>query len=232
MGCRRQPRLPMTLTATLCGMDARGRAFFERVRTRNLSRDGALVEGVSSAVKAGDFVTLRHAGNTTRFRVIWEQPLTNGEREVGMARFGSAPAPVDYTLPDSAPDDYLRPRRAQRRQHPRYQCEVAVELKLHGVRTPMWVTACDISPEGCRVQLPVAVAPLTEMTVGLWLNDAKIWVLGTVTHSLYGCGTGIRFRGLHADARQRLSRAISAHDVEVPDRRVGVPEFAMVGFTC
>jgi len=47
----------MILTASLCGMDAKNRAFLERVRLTNLSRDGVLIENVESAVKVGDLVT-------------------------------------------------------------------------------------------------------------------------------------------------------------------------------
>jgi hypothetical protein len=44
-------------------------AFFGTCCVTNLSRDGAMLENVKSAIKLGDLVTLRCEGTTRRFRV-------------------------------------------------------------------------------------------------------------------------------------------------------------------
>ncbi len=224
MGCRRQPRVPMTLPARLCGMDARGRAFVDRVRVINMSRDGALLEDVSCAVKVGDLVALRCDETTRRFRVIWEQSCSGEGRQLGLAAASPVPSIAECWLPVSGPDEFVRPRLASRRQKARYECELAVEIRLRGTQPPMWVTASDISESGCRVQVPHAMTPTTEVNLALWLDEEKVWMHGTVTHSMYGCGTGIRFTQLPQAAQQRLANLVDKSTNEVPDRRNAVAE--------
>ena len=219
MGCRRQPRLPMTLTASLCGMDAKNRAFLERVRVTNLSRDGALLENVKCAVKLGDLVTLRCEDTTRRFRVIWQRPVGEG-RQIGLAGIGPVPTTADSCwLPASGADEYVRPRVTLRRESSRYECEIAVEMRIRDVATPMWVTANDISEAGCRVQVPHAMEPNTEVSIALWLDGERVWMQGKVTHSLYGCGTGIQFKKLERAALQRIGNALANSETEAADRR-------------
>ncbi len=160
MGCRRQPRLPMILTASLCGMDAKNRAFLERVRVTNLSRDGALIENVNSAVRVGDLVTLRCEDTTRRFRVIWERTVGEG-RQIGLTGVGPVPTTADCWLPASGADEFVRPRMTIRRDTSRYECEIAVEMRIRDIATPLWVTASDISEagereSGCRARSRIA----------------------------------------------------------------------------
>jgi hypothetical protein len=219
MGCRRQPRLPMILTASLCGMDAKNRAFLERVRVTNLSRDGVLIENVESAVKVGDLVTLRCEDTTRRFRVIWERCVGEGRR-IGLTGVGPVPTIADTCwLPASAADEYVRPRVTIRRESSRYECEIAVEMRIRDVATPMWVTANDISEAGCRVQVPHAMEPDTVVSIALWLDGERVWMQGKVTHSLYGCGTGIEFTKMERAALLRIANALANSETEVSDRR-------------
>ena len=218
MGCRRQPRLPMILTASLCGMDAKNRAFLERVRVTNLSRDGALIENVKSAIKVGDLVTLRCEETTRRFRVTWERWVGEGRR-IGLTGVGPVPTTTDCWLPASGADEYVRPRVTIRRESSRYECEIAVEMRIRDVSTPMWVTANDISEAGCRVQVPHAVEPDTEVSIALWLDGERVWMQGKVTHSLYGCGTGIEFTKIERAALLRIANVLANSETEVSDRR-------------
>ena len=218
MGCRRQLRLPMTLAATVCGMDTKGRSFLDRVHVLNLSRDGALLEDVSCAVGVGDQVALRCEGTTRRYRVTWEQS-TGGGRRIGLAGIGPAPAMAGTWLPASGADDFIRPRMTVRREHTRKVCEIAVEMKVPGITTPMWVTACDVSEGGCRVQVSHAMKPEVEIGVALWLDGERVWVRGEVTHSIYGCGTGIRFTRLDRIAQERIASLVTDSNAKVSDRR-------------
>lgn len=222
MGCRRQPRVPMALNATVCGMDAKGRSFLDRVRVLNMSRDGALLEDVSCGVSVGDLVALRCEGSTRRYRVTWEESGAQGRR-IGLTGAGSACALADW-LPAAGRDDFIRPRVAVRRQYARHVCEIAVEMRLRDITTPMWVTACDLTEGGCRVQVPHAMTPDTEVSVALWLGGERVWVQGNVTHSIYGCGTGIRFTKLERVARERIAALVAAGDAMVVDRREGLVE--------
>ena len=218
MGCRRQPRIPMTLAATVCGMDAKGRSFLDRVQVVNISRDGALLEDVSCAVGIGDLVAVRCEGTTRRYRVIWEQSSGAGRR-VGLAGVGNTPAAADQWLPASGTDDFIRPRLTVRRERDRHICEIAVEMRLREVSTPMWVTAYDLSEGGCRVLVPHAMTPGTEVSIALWLEGERVWMHGKVTHSIYGCGTGILFTKMDRVAQERIAKLIMNVDAKVCDRR-------------
>jgi hypothetical protein len=199
-------------------MDAKGRSFLDRVQVLNLSRDGASLEDVTCGVSVGDLVALRCEGNTRRYRVTWEQSTADGRR-VGLAAVGSGPVVAESWLPASGFDDYLRPRTIVRRMHERHVCEIAVEMRMRDVSTPLWVTACDLSEAGCRVLVPHAMTPGTEVSVALWLDGEKVWVQGNVTHSIYGCGTGVRFKQLDRAARERILSLVSTILEKASDRR-------------
>ena len=227
MGCRRQPRIPIIIPANLCGMDAKGRAFVDRVRLVNMSRDGVHLEDVSCGVKIGDMVALRCDDTTRRFRVIWDQPGNNG-RQIGLAAAGPLPSALEKWLPLSAPDEYVRPRGDQRRGFIRYECELPAQIRFRGDEAPMWVTACDISEGGCCLQIQHAVTPHTEVTVGMWLEGERVWLHGVITHSLYGCGAGIKFARVQQSVKHKLAYLLASSDKEVTDRRESTVELNQI----
>ena len=216
MGSRRQSREATLLTVNLCGTDSKGRAFVERVHTANISRDGALLEGVRNRVSPGEVVAVRCEGNTGRFRVIWQQE--DGSR-VGLARITSATRPEDSELTAVEPDNFMRPRARVRRQHPRYKFEVPSEIRLLNAPTPMWVTSRNLSEEGCSVQTTAAVARGIELNIAFWLGAERVWAQGVVVDSLYGFGTGIKFTGMSRQDRQLLQNFLAQNKSEVSERR-------------
>ena len=218
MGSRRQVRESLNLNVSLCGTDTNGQAFVERVRTVNISHDGALLEGVRNSVRNGDIVILRREDSTGRFRVIWEQSSSSGWR-LGLSRLFSANAIDDPDCAIWVPDVYERPRKQARRQMKRYQCEIAAELRIKGIQTPMWVTSVNLGEGGCAVQTLVSVPHGTELSIAFWLDDIKVWVQGIVVTSLYGLGTGITFTGISRQSRQFISEYLTRRGVEVADRR-------------
>lgn len=219
MGSRRQSRTTASLAVNLCGTDAAGRAFIERVVTHNISRNGALLEGVRCPVRTGDIVVVRCADNTSRFRVIWEQRDGKGTKCVGLARLTSSSHIEDLEASDPEADTYLRPRTRARRMHPRFQCEIAAELRLKNIQTPMWVTSVNLSEEGCSVNTLVSVPPLTELNIAMWLGTDKVWAQGVVVSSLYGLGTGINFTCMSRQGREHLREFLALQREAVTDRR-------------
>lgn len=224
MGCRRQVRSAAVLVANLCGTDERGQAYIERVVTSNLSRDGALLSGVRCPLRNGDVVVVRCAEKTGRFRVIWQEMDGNGARRVGVARLASLNRVEDLEAAEPEVDDYQRPRRRVRRQHERYKCEFAAELRMKDVQTPMWVTSVNLSEEGCSVNTLVSVPAMTELNIAMWLGTEKVWAQGVVVSSLYGLGTGIRFAGLSRQGREHLRKFLAQQDKTVTERRGQDPQ--------
>lgn len=218
MGCRRQSRTATHLNVNLCGTDAMGRAFIERVRTGNISRDGAFLEGVKSPLHTGDIVVLRCEGNTGRFRVIWEKRSEQG-RKLGLSRVVTQNHGNESVEALDEHDDFERPRLRSRRHNQRFDCEVAAELQIKNIKIPMWVTTMNLGEGGCAVQTVVSVPENTEVNAAFWLEDVKIWVQGVVVSSLYGLGTGIRFTGMSKAAREQLQNFLSSRGTPTQDRR-------------
>ena len=219
MGCRRQSRSAAALAVNFCGTDAGGRAYIERAVTKNISRDGALLEGVRCPVRTGDTVVVRCAENTGRFRVIWQEMERGGAKRVGVARLTSLNRVEDLEAAEPEPDDYRRPRVSVRRRHDRYKCEVAAELRVKNIQTPMWVTSVNLSEEGCSVNTLVSVPAMTELNIAMWLGTEKVWAQGVVVSSLYGLGTGIKFTSLSRQGREHLREFLTQQRETVAERR-------------
>jgi len=205
-------------------MDPKGRAYVDRVRLVNMSRDGAQIEDVSCGVKIGDTIALRCDETTRRFRVIWDQPGNGNGRQLGLAAASPVPAALEKWLPVAAPDEYVRPRLEQRRRNARYECEVSAEIRLRGDDAPMWVTACDVSESGCRLQIPHLMTPQSEVSLAMWLEGERVWMHGVITHSLYGCGAGIEFTRLQQSTKHKLSYLVASCEKEVTERREATAE--------
>lgn len=71
LGKRRDPRIDIALPVLLTGVDASGRPLDQRVMTVNISRRGALVEGIHGVLRPGDNITLTRGGHSEEFRVAW-----------------------------------------------------------------------------------------------------------------------------------------------------------------
>src|ERR1700730_16905478 len=71
MGKRREPRVEARLEVRIAGIDAHGRPLLQLATTRNVSRQGALVEDIQGTFKAGEIISVSYKGNKARFRLAW-----------------------------------------------------------------------------------------------------------------------------------------------------------------
>jgi len=103
LGKRRDPRIDIALPVLLTGVDASGRPLDQRVMTVNISRRGALLEGIHGVLKPGDQITLARAGRSERFRVAWvvddDSPLG---AQIGVAALDSNTSFWDAVLEASS----------------------------------------------------------------------------------------------------------------------------------
>lgn len=220
MGHRREPRLELNLSATLCGMDASGRSFLESVTIHNISGNGLLVENKRNIVDAADIVVVRFGHHKARFKVAWVYASpTNGHQWLGLRHVAPTNFLWGLDLPVPAPDEYVRPRLQVRRRHPRFGCELAVEVRIKGARTPNWSTTSDVSEGGCFVHMLNVLPAATAVEIGIWLGQLKIWASGIIVRNVTGFGIGIKFTELSAEASSRLRESIRG-SVQSADRRV------------
>ena len=71
LGKRRDPRIELALPVLLSGADVSGRPLDQRVMTINISRRGALLEGIHGMLGAGDKISLARMHKKEEFRVAW-----------------------------------------------------------------------------------------------------------------------------------------------------------------
>jgi hypothetical protein len=86
LGNRRDPRINLALPVLLSGNDVSGRPLDQRVMTINISRRGALLEGIHGVLKPGDVVSLARLHKKEHFRVVWVgQEGTPAAGQIGVA---------------------------------------------------------------------------------------------------------------------------------------------------
>ena len=118
------------------------------------------------------------------------------------ANANATPAPQPVPTPASptppfAPDMFTPNWSADRRQHPRIKCFVAVELRVDEVQTPIWGNLANTSVGGCLVETASPVKPGAKVEIGLWVPNGKIWVKGFILSGVVtrsGPATGVRVR--------------------------------------
>ncbi len=71
LGKRRDPRIDLALPVMLTGTDSSGRPLDQRVITINISRRGALLDGIHGMLGPGDKISLARGHKKEEFRVAW-----------------------------------------------------------------------------------------------------------------------------------------------------------------
>ena len=86
LGKRRDPRIDVALPVLLTGTDESGRPLDQRVTTVNISRRGALLEGIYGRLRPGDRVGLARGNKKEQFRVAWVgEAGTPSDGQIGVA---------------------------------------------------------------------------------------------------------------------------------------------------
>jgi hypothetical protein len=85
LGRRRDPRMELALPVLLTGSDVNGRPLDQRVITVNISRRGALLDGVHGRLKQGGMISLARLRKKEKFRVAWVgEDGTPAEGQIGV----------------------------------------------------------------------------------------------------------------------------------------------------
>jgi hypothetical protein len=85
LGKRRDPRIQMVLPVLLSGVDVTGRPLDQRVMTINISRRGALLEGIHGILGPGDRISLARGHKREQFRVAWVGGEDSPVGQIGVA---------------------------------------------------------------------------------------------------------------------------------------------------
>lgn len=99
MDRRQKPRVAAQLPVRVWGMDAKAQPFTQTVRVRNISHNGALVEGMMCMVKPGEVIHIQFGDEQALFRVVWAgKPGGQREGEIGVQGLSSEPKIWDLNL--------------------------------------------------------------------------------------------------------------------------------------
>jgi hypothetical protein len=92
MDRRQKPRVETQLPVRVWGMDAKAQPFTQLVRVRNISRNGALLEGMMCMVKPGEVIHIQFGEEQAPFKVVWAgKPGGQREGELGVQGLSSEP---------------------------------------------------------------------------------------------------------------------------------------------
>jgi len=212
MGKRRDPRIEARLQVRIAGIDAAGRPLLQTVATRNISRHGALLEGIQSAFKPGEIVSLSYKNDKARFRVSWTgEPGTNRAGLIGVQSVDPAKCIWDTAiLPPTTVDKYSAPAREQR-MHARLSCRLGAELYMEGSEARVRVSLTNISVGGCFVAMPTLPPDKGRLKIIVWAGETKLAIQGVVASQRPGFGISIKFTEMTEVVREQLTAFIQSH---------------------
>ena len=70
---RREPRLGASLTVLVWGIDIEGQRFSQTAVAHNISQSGALLTGISWALRPEDLIAVQYREKRARYRVVWSR---------------------------------------------------------------------------------------------------------------------------------------------------------------
>jgi hypothetical protein len=212
MGKRRDPRIQVTLEVRIAGIDAHGRPLLQAAKTRNISRQGALLEGIQGTFKTDEIISVTWTNNKARFRVAWVGNAgTTSAGQIGVQSVDPSKCIWDAaTLPASAADLYAADVK-DRRQHDRVPCKLGAELYLQGSHSPVRVLVTDIGVGGCFVAMPILPSENGSLKMVLWANQVKLTFEGIVASRRPGFGISIKFTEISSEAQEQLRHLVRSH---------------------
>jgi hypothetical protein len=152
-----------------------------------------------------------------------------GSHSASAAAESPLPHPMPVTMSDTPPfePDIFTPSWGQdRRRYPRIKCFVAVEVKVDGADTPVWGNLSNTSMGGCYIETATPVKSGSDVEIGLWVANGKIWVKGMILNGIViksnpSFGMRIRFdlQGVQKEnLRQFLKFVESSSRMEANER--------------
>jgi hypothetical protein len=194
-------------------MDANGRTLLQIVTTRNISRHGALLDGLQGTLKPGEIISITYKNNKARFRVSWVGDAgTDRAGQIGVQSVDPAKCIWDATtLPPPVADLYTAPAAKERRQHRRVQCKLGAELHIEGAESLARAEVTNISVGGCFMEMSTLPTEKSRLKLIVWANGAKLTFQGFVVSQRSGFGVSIKFTEMTEDTREQLQRFIQFH---------------------
>jgi c-di-GMP-binding flagellar brake protein YcgR len=227
MGRRREPRVRISLSVTVQGIDRFGKTFYQPARTVDISRSGAALEGASHVRGVGEEVQVEYKGESAGYRVKWiGPPGSKRAGQVGMECIQAGKYIWKEKLPDFYTDNFVVPaahskadstlggtggstrrpsaaaKSSERRGYVRQQVRVEAEVigLEDGVRLRGVVV--DISMTGCFVEMLSPLSVGSAVSITLESGDERMRSRGEVRSGLPGMG--IQFKEMDENSQKAL----------------------------
>jgi PilZ domain len=228
MGRRREPRVRISLSVTVQGIDRFGKTFYQPAHTVDISRSGASLVGASHVRGVGEEIQVEYKGESAAYRVKWiGPPGTKRAGHVGIECIQTGKYIWKEKLPDFYTDNFVIPagdskvattpggaagrssaaaKSSERRGYVRQQVRVEAEVigledgvRLRGV-------VVDISLTGCFVEMLSPLSVGSAVSITLESGDEKVKSRGEVRSSLPGMGIGIQFKEMDENSNKALKQ--------------------------
>lgn len=212
---RPEVRVDTDLPIRVWGMDANGKPFFQNVRARNISSQGAFVSGIEHELKPGDIIGVQHEQKKARFRVVWVVDAGGIQKnQAGLQMLEGQECPWKEALAQgqAAGAGAAAAPPSNRRRRARHKISFALELRDERTNIPMRVNATDISGNGCYIETIMPIQVGTSLRVEFFMEDERVTSTAIVRTCDPGVGMGIEFMSLTPDLQDRFQRLLEKLD--------------------
>jgi PilZ domain len=206
-----EPRVTVDLPVRVWGMNKDGRPFSQHARAQNISSEGALLAGIESELKVGDVIGVQCEERKTRCTVIWVMntgPIK--KNQVGVKLLADQECPWKAYLPLEGKS--VAVLESNRRRWPRHKISFPLELRDERTKTPMRISATDVSGNGCYVESMLPLPVGTVLRVDFYLQEEHITITAVVRTCDPGVGNGIEFTGMPPERKLHLQAYLDGID--------------------
>jgi diguanylate cyclase (GGDEF)-like protein/putative nucleotidyltransferase with HDIG domain len=95
-----------------------------------------------------------------------------------------------------------------RRDHPRLNCRVAIEVQMEDSGIPMFVNLTDISLGGCYIETSAILSPGTKIKLVFSMKDNSLCTDGVVARLDPGSGIAVRFEEMNREGREKMFKIL------------------------
>ena len=206
-----EPRITVDLPVRVWGMSAEGRPFSQHARAQNISSEGALLAGIENELKVGDVIGVQCEEKKPRCTVIWVMntgPIK--KNQVGVKLVAAQECPWKAYLPIEGKS--VAVLSGNKRRWPRHKISFPIELRDERVKTPMRISATDVSGNGCYVESMLPLPLGTVLRVDFYLKEEHITITAVVRTCDPGVGNGIEFTGMPTERKEQLQAYLDSVD--------------------
>ncbi len=193
------------ISVRVFGLDALGKPFFQDARARNLTTEGALLEGLEHPLKTGDIVGVQYEQVKVRARIMWACEFAQQKNlQVGIKLV----APKDCPWTSLLSTDGAGEGAGERRRSPRFRVSVSVRIREARSGASLQTNSTDVSVNGCYVQTQLPLAIGSHLDIELWLERDRFATSAIVRTCDPGVGMGVEFIGLSPTELTQLQQAL------------------------